>query len=157
MRRLFFLIPFTLSFLLPPPSLLSTNLTVASNASVYSAANVLTYKGTKCLPQIYGFSPNLQSCLNALGKMPRTTSANEYGTRSMHRGQHDSKIPVPIRYQSDDGLCAIDLRPKIRDRTISDVARSIDIVEAAEEIIGRCLKRQGDRSGGMTWGFSTSS
>ena len=65
-----------------------------------------------------------------------------------------SDIVVPIRYLSDDGLCAIDIRPRERD-TIpdpGDIARSVDISDVAHAIIEACVVKSA--RGGISSGFS---
>lgn len=104
----------------------------------------------QCNSARFGFPLRQHSCLNAWGKMPRTTQESTYSVRS-RTGSAD--ITVPIRYQSDDGLCAIDLRPRFSDvMPGGDIARSIDISNAVVRILQECVHGLGN--GGSTAKFS---
>lgn len=105
----------------------------------------------QCSPRKYGSGLSPDSCLNAWGKMPRTTNHNIY--RSRPQREHDEFL-VPIRYQSDDGLCAIDLRPRLHDKLHGgDIARSVDVSDAAWTVLEMCVRRT--REGGFMGRFST--
>ena len=103
-----------------------------------------------CAPRFYGADLRAESCINAWGKMPRTTAQIWYGTL----GQR-ADVRIPIRYQSDDGLCVIDLRPRIRDASVrGDGARSIDVSNSAKHILDTCIRFKAQNSGGSVYGFS---
>ena len=64
---------------------------------------------------------------------------------------------MPIRYQSDDGGCVIDVRPRKKGSALrNEVARNIDISDTAQRVIQRCVVDYRAKSGGSTFGFSTS-
>jgi len=147
----FLFAPYALALLIPPPTLLSENMTLTSSLANDRAANISTRGATTCLPDIYGVGLNSQSCINAMGKIPRTVLPNVYGTR----GFPGIDIMIPIRYQSDDGRCAITLRLRNRDSAGRDVTRSIDVADAAKDVIDRCTVTRKVMSGGSTNGFST--
>jgi len=151
MRAIILFAPYTLALLIPPPTLLSENLTLTSSLANDRADNVSTRGATTCLPHIYGVGLNARSCINAMGKIPRTVAPNVYGTR----GFPGIGIMIPIRYHSDDGLCAITLRLRNRDSAGRDVTRSIDVADAAQDVVNRCTVPRKVKSGGSTNGFST--
>lgn len=151
MRAIILFAPYALALLIPPPTLLSENMTLTSSLANDRAANISTRGATTCLPDIYGVGLNSQSCINAMGKIPRTVLPNVYGTR----GFPGIDIMIPIRYQSDDGRCAITLRLRNRDSAGRDVTRSIDVADAAKDVIDRCTVTRKVMSGGSTNGFST--
>lgn len=67
--------------------------------------------GLSCSVQYGNFQPvDVDSCTNALEKIPQTADPHTYIRR--HRGARPTpsgNIPLPIRYLSDDGICAIDV------------------------------------------------
>lgn len=150
MRAIVLFASSALALLIPPPIALSENLALAGSLGNDRAANSSRLGGAKCLPAIYGANVNSQSCINALGKIPRTTAQSVYGTR----GSAGTGIVIPIRYQSDDGGCAITLRVRSSDASGRDVARSIDIADAASDVIDRCVVPPNRKYGGSANGFS---
>ena len=52
------------------------------------------------------------------------------------------KWRVPIRYLSDDGLCAIDV--ELAKRSEGDTTSDGDIVETAEAILHQCVEGHGE-------------
>ena len=135
--------PFALGLLIGPPT----------DLGLSNETNSLLLPGVaSCLGGIYGADLNPDSCINAWEKMPRTLAPIAYGTRSQHLA-----FSFPIRYQSDDGLCVIDLRARQGDAAArGDVARSIHISDAARLIIDNCMRNPPRIPvGGSIWGFST--
>lgn len=151
MRVLLFFASSALALLLPPPISLSENLTLASSLANGPGANISTRGAISCLPALNGFDLKAQSCINAMRKIPRTTSSDVYGTR----GVPATDVTIPIRYQSDDGRCVITLRLRKRDGTGQDVTRSVDVADAAGDIIDRCIIPRNLNYGGSAIGFST--
>ena len=140
---LLLIVPSILSLLIGPPTTLN---------STNETTNLLIPGVASCIDGTYGIDLNLNSCINAWVKMPRTLTPAAYGTRSQHLA-----LSFPIRYQSDDGLCVIDLRARHGDAAArGDVARSLDISEAARLIIESCMNPQRRTSGGSLYGFSMS-
>ena len=139
---LLLLSPFALGRLILP----DTNLNPSNETT-----SLLLPGDAYCLGAVYGVDLNPDSCINAWEKMPRTLIPITYGSRNQHLS-----ISFPIRYQSDDGLCVIDLRAKHGDAAArGDVARSIDICDAARLVIDKCMRNpRRTASGGSTWGFS---
>lgn len=147
----FFSIVFSvLTLLIGPSKSLSVDPTLVWNLNNSIAGNLSVQGDVSCIPRSYGVDPRVESCFNAWAKIPRTLSRDTYGTR----GQH-ADVRVPIRYQSDDGFCVIDLRSRIRDETIrDDVTRSIDVSDAAKRVMDKCMVQSKRKSGGSTTGFS---
>lgn len=140
-----------LAFSIPSPTLLSGNITTAGNILDHPAGNFsASSKNIRCSSHNYGTNPSLDSCKNAWAKMPRTEGTNLYTSRS-YTG---TSTPLPLRWQSDDGLCVIDLRAKLKDHAIRDMARTVDISNAAQYIIDQCIMKSKTRTGGSTYGFS---
>lgn len=152
MLLLLLFIPAISGLTTPRPILLSNNLTIAGEHSINSTTNPTGPNYLACRRNPDGIKLG-KSCVNAWAKIPRTTLENVYVTR---RGNLPaaSDIVVPIRYLSDDGLCAIDVRARERDTVPDpgDIARSIDISDAADAIIKACVERSG--RGGYSSGFS---
>lgn len=152
MHGFIFFAPSVLALTIASPAMLPGNLTHVGNSSNASASNLTTSPYTRCYPSVYGTNLNVQSCANAVEKIPRTPLLYVYGTR----GQAGTEIIVPIRYQSDDGLCVIDLRPRKRGATLkNEITRPIDISDAAQRVIDQCIIASRSRSGGLTVGFSS--
>lgn len=151
MRAIVLFASSALALLTPPPTALSENLALAGSLANDRAANISTRGVPSCLPGPYGVGVNAHSCKNAMGKIPRTTVQTVYGTRGSPR----IGIIIPIRYQSDDGRCAITLRLRNIDGAGRDVARSIDVADAAREVIDLCVAPPNLKFGGSSNGFST--
>lgn len=103
-----------------------------------------------CNPDVYGLDPQESSCLNAWSKIPRTASETVYG----HRGL-PGVVVIPVRYQSDDGLCVVELRSRQQRRAVrGDVTTGIEISDAVRRVIDGCVASPKFRSGGTTSDFS---
>ena len=62
-------------------------------------------------------------------------------------------MSIPLRYQSDDGWCAVELRARVRATTVrADVATAVEVSDAAERVIEECVVRTS--AGGSVTGFS---
>lgn len=141
------LILITACFALP-----SQNVTV-NNSNNGSLPELPSPDHISCLPRVYGVNPKKASCVNAWEKIPRTITEDMYTSRSRAT---TVSITIPIRYQSDDGRCVIDVRAKRRDTVVTgDLSRGIDISDAAGSIIDKCMQPQSRfTSGGSIYGFS---
>jgi len=76
---------------------------------------------------------NVASCLNVLASIPSDDIVRTYGPRTLVTYE----VPLPHRWLSDDGLCAIDV-----DRSKSgfeDRASGADIYDAAKLLVDRCV------------------
>ena len=98
-----------------PPSLLQTlNTTQDStlrkaNFEKSSSLTATAVDGLLCSKR-YGENIPVDSCHNALRKIPLNVHPRTYIHR--HKGFRPTSprfVPLPIRYLSDDGLCAIDV------------------------------------------------
>ncbi|KAI4223609.1 MAG: hypothetical protein L6R36_005291 [Xanthoria steineri] len=114
---------------LPPPSTFATS--------------------TFCRPNFYGVNLPVSSCLNAWAKIPRTGAEIVFGSR----GQRGIDVSIPLRYQSDDGWCVVELRARVRATTVrADVATAVEVSDAVERVIEECVVRTS--AGGSVTGFS---
>ena len=104
---------------------------------------------TFCRPNFYGVNVPVSSCLNAWAKIPRTGAEIVFGSR----GQRGIDVSIPLRYQSDDGGCAVELRARVRGTAVrADVATAVEVSDAVERVIEECVVRAS--TGGSTRGFS---
>lgn len=85
------------------------------------------------------------SCLNAMRKISPWTQPVIFGSRTAKT----KDIIVPLRYLSDDGLCAFDVT--LMKGTSGDVANGIGLLHAARDIWENCAIRS--EIGGSTSGF----
>ena len=140
-------VSFTSAFSLPPS--LSLTQTHTTNIPELTSSN-LTDDGIFCTAA-YGSGLLEGSCRNAWDKIDRSSTIDE---RFVPRSKVTTDtVPLPIRYLSDDGICAIDLSHRgpfsgpdsSTRRTISDLARGI---------IKKCVRKFG--KGGSITHFSKS-
>ena len=117
------------ALLLPTVSSINSNGSSLSNhhEDVLSNSAALRFGEIHCSDQRFGRALDKPSCWNAWDKMPRSSDQHELHPRLP--GRHTG---VPIRYLSDDGLCAIDVRISVgsegdttTDRAIAGAARSV--------------------------------
>ena len=142
------------SIFVPPSSSIFSNLSL-SDPSIDALdaldANLTAPGDVFCSSRYYGRALSHDSCSDAWVKMPRSDHVDIYVSRS-HHALH--AIQIPIRYQSDDGNCVIDIKAKDHNVAVrGDSARSLDISEAAQRILAQCIARP-LQSGGSVWGFS---
>ena len=95
----------------------------------------------------YGTQMNLNSCKNAWNKMPRDRELYHYGMRKKIATHLD--VGLPVRYLSDNGLCAIDIRAQL---ALGDSAKPIEVSEAAKSVLDHCVLAK--HKGGSITGFS---
>ena len=91
--------------------------------------------------QQYGRNLNLESCL----QVSRVMSSNPRPKTFGERGEGTFDAPLPFRYLSHDGRCAIDLS-HAQGVTFDTIAPS-DLKEAAESIIAICIFGQPNLGG----------
>ena len=84
--------------------------------------------------------------------MPRSTVTKVHGPRHQH---HLFDVSLPLRYLSDDGLCAIDINHK-RDMagTLGDESSDWTISEKAANVLDECVENK--ETGGVTMDLSKS-
>lgn len=152
MRRLvkaffFFLLTSTFALSLPP------SITISPNANdilkpLNTAIGNLTAVRTVCRSR-YGTSLSEDSCQNAWLKIDRYAFIPE----SFRLRPTSSETPLPIRYLSDDGMCAIDI---VNTGGISgDITTGMKIAQQAKLLMDRCVR--GENKGGYIDPFSTCS
>lgn len=144
-----------LSLSIPSSINLSLNSTGAifqdNQAAAAAARNVSA--PVICRPKTHGVFPREASCRNAWSKIPRTAVEQVYRTR----GQLPPDVVVPIRYQSDDGWCVIEVRPSTMGKAVrGDTTTGIAVSDAAKHVIDICISERPIPSGGTFSGFSTS-
>ena len=103
----------------------------------------------------YGTGLNLDSCKNAWEKIPLDSEPYIYGVRpDIAAGAHFD-VGLPLRFLSEDGLCAIDIRatreaePQL---ALGDSAKNIEVSEAAKVVLDQCVSIR--HQGGSIAGFS---
>lgn len=92
----------------------------------------------------YGSEVELASCTNAWQKIPRDSESRLYGLRADIAAGAHVDVGLPLRYLSDDGLCAIDIRAKNEYDPVlkeADLADNINVSQAAKEVLDRCVQR----------------
>ena len=106
-----------------------------------------------CSGRFYGYGLNPESCENAWEKIRQTTAIHYYHNRPSSGSVKPPDIALPVRYLSDDGICAIDIKsPKVGKS--GDSTNGLQIAENAELLLNRCVKLQ--RRGGSIASFSMS-
>lgn len=104
----------------------------------------------KCGGEPFDLTPDIASCTQALEKMPRSDQRRTYGARSA-RAKY--KVALPLRYLSDDGLCAIDVN-QITNLVgkVGDITSDLTIAASAGALLTRCVAQ--NKVGGTVFGFS---
>ena len=90
----------------------------------------------------FGIGLKQTSCVNAWQKINRTTTKETFRTR---KGVLTEDTPLPVRYLSDDGLCAIDLFDvlELNRGNLEDTTDSLTISEQAGVILAKCAIQKG--------------
>lgn len=84
--------------------------------------------------------------------MPKSHAQRVYGPRHEH---YLNDVNLPIRYLSDDGLCAIDVNRKIKGAgMVGDTTSEFAISESAARILNSCVVNK--EIGGVDSNFSES-
>ena len=92
------------------------------------------------------FGMSEASCTNAWQKIDRSTTTHVFRPR---RPLHEDGFVTPIRYLSDDGICAIDVQ---LDSGREDSSSTFEISWYAKMILDACVTKLG--KGGSIRGFS---
>ncbi|KAL8983205.1 MAG: hypothetical protein Q9177_005040 [Variospora cf. flavescens] len=104
-----------------------------------------------CNGMIYGTELSHASCVQAWQKMPRTNINRRYGNSRVH-GQN--LVQLPLRYLSDDGLCAVDVNLKRNAvGSVGDITTELTLVTMAKEVLDQCVAAS--RVGGQRVNFTT--
>ncbi|KAI4287443.1 MAG: hypothetical protein L6R35_003304, partial [Caloplaca aegaea] len=88
-----------------------------------------------CNGRLYGRNLNLASCRQILAAMSDYPGTKSFGQR---RTEGFYEAPLPFRYLSHDGRCAIDLA-RARGEIFSDIVSPHDLKNAAAAIIQICV------------------
>ena len=141
------------SYTLSLPSSISLFNNSSNNRNLpKGTASLLTEPRILCSSAFYGSAPKEDSCNQAWGKIPRSDVPHTYGPREERRTQ-TFDVTVPIRYLSDDGLCAIDVRTRgTQGFWLADTTSSLVISDSAKAVLERCVS--GKRMGGSNSYFS---
>lgn len=139
------------AILLSPPLILAQS---AANVSISLHGNTSTVGAHPskiyCGPLAYGSNLDIESCLQAWEKMPRSSISHTYTPR-WH--QMPGNILLPLRYLSDDGACAIDVDQRTGSFAAEvDVSTDDAIVAHTTELLEKCVRNRG--FGGYVGGFS---
>ena len=97
----------TFAFSLPPSiSLADSNATGMYDYVNQTSPGLAYHRGVRCI-ESYGKDLSVASCHNAWQKIQRSSNPQQFISteRSSRASPHD--VVVPIRYLSDDGICAI--------------------------------------------------
>ena len=106
--------------------------------------SALTAGQLSCNGRLYGRNFNLPSCLQVYHLMSSDNTPRIFG----ERGTGDYEAPLPFRYLSADGLCAVDLSHA--SGVISDTVAPGDLKEAARVLIDVCVAGKPSEGGLMT-------
>lgn len=131
------------AFFLPPVNSIHTLFDNPANHTIYNVGLALN-DTFHCNPRSYGQNLNQDSCRNAWNKIEQSSIPRTFNSRPPGRGPY-VQIPIksrlPIRYLSDDGLCAIDLR--MQSSSKRDTCTTSAIAAAADLILRNCVERVG--------------
>ncbi|MCJ1456391.1 hypothetical protein MMC28_006752 [Mycoblastus sanguinarius] len=137
------LLPINDTIVLPIPSSLDEYWPVTTAASLStlpplnaSSLNVSAAGPPKiaCNGKLHGKNLNLASCVAAYNTIDAQTVIKTFG----ERGHGEWDINLPFRFQSSDGLCAIDVSHKTD--IFWDHARPADLKEIAKLLIDICVR-----------------
>lgn len=141
----FFLILEVSFSLLLPISGLNDSKTGLQDDTVSHArpGNDTLLSSVRCAGSAAGFDLSMNSCVNAWRKMGRSSDQHRLFPRPV--GFFPSiplKWRIPIRYLSDDGLCAIDV--DLAKNSKGDTTSDGDIARIAEAILYQCVETLGE-------------
>ena len=139
---------------LPPVQVLGQKATF--DLDLVNTTRSVAASSEKSCRSSYGFGLDVASCKNAWEKMPRDSEVYFYKVRERTGAGVDVGVGLPVRFLSDDGLCAIDIRAKAGpDQQLAvsgDSARNIDVSEATKVVLDDCVSIS--HIGGHVTGFS---
>ncbi|KAL8671952.1 MAG: hypothetical protein Q9168_003578 [Polycauliona sp. 1 TL-2023] len=111
-----------------------------------NSTSKLTGALPECNGRLYGRNLKLSSCMQLYHAMSSYTAPQVFGERGT--GYYDA--PLPFRYLSHDGLCAIDLAHSAG--VLSDTVSPVDLKVAARLLISVCVG-QAPNEGGLITGL----
>ncbi|KAF6231455.1 hypothetical protein HO173_010416 [Letharia columbiana] len=119
-------------------------LNLSSSANNLQLVNTTANENIKCDGKYWGYHLNKASCEEAWNQMPTDNQFVSFGARRMGHFER----PLPYRYLSDDGLCAIDIDHMIK--VVLDTATNHEISAAAKSILDKCVLRDEPKKQGNT-------
>ena len=128
-----------------PPDTFAPNARPNLGADPSNTSTRITEKKISCGPQ-YGRNLNIKSCIQVHSAMSSSADPKTFG----ERGSGTFDAPLPFRYLSHDGLCAIDLS-HVAGVEFDTIAPN-DLKIAAESIIAICIYGQ-PNIGGIATGL----
>lgn len=139
---------------LPPVQVLDRKATL--DLDLVNTTRSIAIPGEKYCRSHYGLELNVNSCKNAWEKMPLDSEVQLYGIRERIAAGAYFGVGLPVRFLSEDGLCAIDIRVKAGSEgqlaNSGDSARNVDVSKAAKDVFDDCVSTK--RIGGSITGFS---
>lgn len=124
-------------------------LTGQNSTSLNTFPSVSSKSGITCM-KVHGENLKTDSCRNAWQKIPRTPNTQRFIPRKRSGEASSADVVLPIRYLSDDGICAIDLT--LSKNSDSDMVTEDLISQKADAVLKQCVVRQ--RTGGIAVDFS---
>ncbi len=129
-----------LTLSLPPSLSLSLNTNTTDNLPNASLSNYTHPTEILGIPQplcdpAYGREINPNSCANAWKKIERSTTKRVFRTR---QGILTEDEPLPVRYLSDDGRCAIEI-DHLHDSYAEETSDGLSISEHAGAVLVKCV------------------
>ena len=152
--------PLLPTLVLPAPLSPPTNVSNASSVPVSTQGlmnSSLLAKPPECRGPRYGYNLEPQSCENAWRNIPTDSETIlSFGSRSL--GTYD--VPLPHRFLSEDGLCAVDVSGGKRGGFNVEHATWLEISQSAGLLVETCVSfrtRTGiqKRLGGIIIGVGT--
>lgn len=137
----------TFALSLPPLDSISQNSNHPIDLPMTPSLNLTA--GRNHCTTLYGKDLSPVSCENAWDKVSRSTTPQTYRTQ-WHGKTQLPNIVIPIRFLSDDGLCAIDIT-NTKGR-VGDISTGLEISQKARQLLDDCVYDK--RRGGSITGFS---
>lgn len=113
----------------------SSSLTLVNPSSLAHEALFvnITQGGTRCDGPRFGYHLPRASCEEVWGKIPTDSEVFTFGARN--KGYFER--PLPYRYLSSDGLCAVDIIHMYA--VVHDTASNHDISVATKAVLDQCV------------------
>lgn len=143
------------ALLLRPVLELAQNAMNSSNGLPYTPLRAASLDATRrqivCKPTEYGKDLDVDSCEDALSKMPSSSESQTYAPRTR---KTPGGVGLPVRYLSDNGKCAIDLDQRRSSEAIAiDITTADTIREYTERLLDNCVSGP-EKTGGTVTDFS---
>ena len=141
---LFLILEISFSLLLPISGHNDSNNSLQNDTISHPhPGNDTLLSSVRCGGSALGFDLSMNSCVNAWRKMGRSSDQHRLFPRpSGFFPSIPLKWRMPIRYLSDDGLCAIDVN--LGKNSKGDTTSDSDIARIAEAILYQCVEILGE-------------